>query len=78
MSEIRDLMITFLIVYLCKLIYDFKILGGFNYPLLIKLMNILIVIFVLVMIFHFVDVQNAFKQTIKQTKMEDYFKKTIK
>ena len=78
MSEIRDLMITFLMVYLCKLFYDFKILGGFNYPLLIKIVNILTVIFLLVMIFHFSEIQIALKQTIRQTKMEDYFKKTNK
>ena len=78
MSEIRELMITFLMAYLCKLFYDFKILGGFNYPLLIKIINILIVIFILVMIFHFSEVQTALRQTIRQTKTEDYFKKTNK
>jgi len=78
MSEIRDFVITFLIVYLCKLFYDFKILGGFNYPLLIKVINILLVIIIFMVIFHFSEVQIALKQTIKQTKMEDYFKKTSK
>ena len=77
MSEIRDLVITFLIVYLCKLLYDFRILGGFNYPLLLKIVNMLILIFILMMIFHFMEVQNAFKQTIRQTKMEEYFKKRL-
>jgi hypothetical protein len=63
--------ILILLAYLCKLFYDFKILVGFNYPLLIKIINIFMDIFILEMIFHFSEVQTALKQTISQTKMED-------
>ena len=54
-----------------KVLFDFKMMGGFNYPLLIKIIYMIAIVFVLVILFHSGDVKNA----IKQTKIEDYFNK---
>ena len=49
-------------------------MGGFNYPLLIKIIYMIAIVFVLVKLFHSGDVKNA----LKQTKIEDYLNKITK
>ena len=46
-------------------------MGGFNYPLLIKILYMIAIVFVLVILFHSGDVKIA----LKQAKIEDYFNK---
>ena len=60
------------------MIFDFKNLGGFNYPLLIKIVYMAIIIFILIIIFHFLEIKNALNKIIRQVKIEEYFKKTVK
>lgn len=78
MSEYSDLILTFLISFFIKMLFDFKNLGGFNYPLLIKIVYMIMIIFVFILIFHFLEIKNALNKTIRQTRIEEYFKKTIK
>ena len=63
-----------LIGFFLKAIIDFKSLGGFNYPLLIKLLYMILIIVALVMIM----LPEEMKKAVKQTKIEDYFKKKFK
>ena len=60
--------------FLLKVLFDFKTMGGFNYPLLVKLLYMIMVILALVILLHPEDI----KKTVKQTKIEDYFKKQFK
>ena len=36
-NEYQNFLILILMVFLLKLLFDFKSMGGFNYPLLVKL-----------------------------------------
>ena len=68
-EESSNFYILILFALLGKVLFDFKMMGGFNYPLLIKIIYMIAIVFVLVILFHSGDVKNA----IKQTKIEDYF-----
>ena len=46
-------------------------MGGFNYPLLVKLLYMIVIISVMIAILH----PEEIKKAVKQTKIEDYFKK---
>ena len=70
-EESYNFYILILFALLGKVLFDFKMMGGFNYPLLIKIIYMIAIVFVLVILFHSGDVKNA----IKQTKIEDYFNK---
>jgi len=70
-EESSNFYILILFALLGKVLFDFKMMGGFNYPLLIKIIYMIAIVFVLVILFHSGDVKNA----IKQTKIEDYFNK---
>ena len=62
-------------IFLLKLLFDFKSMGGFNYPLLVKLLYMIILISVIIIIiFH----PEEMKKAVKQTKLDDYFQKKIK
>ena len=63
--------IIILFALLGKVFYDFKSLERFNYPLLIKIIYMILIMISLVVIFHAGEV----KYVIKQTKIEDYFNK---
>ena len=71
--EAPNLLILILIGFLLKVLFDFKLMGGFNYPLLIKLLYMIMIVLALVIILH----QEDMKKTLKQTKIEEYFKKEI-
>ena len=70
-TESPNFLILILFGFLLKLLFDFKLMGGFNYPLLIKLLYMIIIILALVIVLHPEDMKKA----VKQTKIEDYFKK---
>ena len=70
-TESPNFLILILFGFLLKLLFDFKLMGGFNYPLLIKLLYMIIIILALVIVLHPEDM----KKVVKQTKIEDYFKK---
>ena len=70
-EEYSNLYILILFALLGKVLFDFKMMGGFNYPLLIKIIYMIAIVFELVILFHSGDVKNA----LKQTKIEDYFNK---
>ena len=70
-EESSNFYILILFALLGKVLFDFKMMGGFNYPLLIKIIYMIAIVFMLVILFHSGDVKNA----IKQTKIEDYFNK---
>lgn len=70
-EESSNFYILILFALLGKVLFDFKMMGGFNYPLLIKIIYMIAIVFALVILFHSGDVKNA----IKQTKIEDYFNK---
>ena len=70
-EESSNFYILILFALLGKVLFDFKMMGGFNYPLLIKIIYMIAIVFILVILFHSGDVKNA----IKQTKIEDYFNK---
>ena len=72
--ESPNFLILVLIGFFLKTIIDFKSFGGFNYPLLIKLLYMILIIVALVMIMH----PEEMKKAVKQTKIEDYFKKKFK
>ena len=46
-------------------------MGSFNYPLLVKLLYMIIIISAVVVILH----PEEMKKAVRQTKIEDYFKK---
>ena len=68
-EESPNFYILILFVVLGKVFYDFKSMGGFNYPLLVKIIYMIMIIFLLILLFHSGDVKTA----LKQTKLEDYF-----
>ena len=70
-SEFPNLLILILFGLLLKVLLDFKLMGGFNYPLLIKLLYMIMIILALVIVLHPEDMKKA----VKQAKIEDYFKK---
>ena len=72
-SEFPNLLILILFGFLLKVLLDFKLMGGFNYPLLIKLLYMIMIILALVIVLHPEDMKKA----VKQAKIEDYFKKLI-
>ena len=67
-------MIIFLFALLEKILYDFKILGGFNYPLLAKLLYLILIAFALIILLHPEDM----KKMVKQAKIDEYFKRQFK
>ena len=73
-EESTNFLILILFALLGKVLFDFKMMGGFNYPLLIKIIYMIAIVFVLMILFHSGDVKNA----IKQTKIEDYLNKITK
>ena len=70
-SEFPNLLILILFGFLLKVLLDYKLMGGFNYPLLIKLLYMIMIILALVVVLHPEDMKKA----VKQAKIEDYFKK---
>ena len=70
-NESQNFLILILMVFLLKLLFDFKSMGGFNYPLLVKLLYMIILISALIIIFH----PEEMKKVLKKTKLHDYFQK---
>ena len=70
-NESQNFLILILIVFLLKLLFDFKSMGGFNYPLLVKLLYMSILISALIIILH----PEEMKKVLKKTKLHDYFQK---
>ena len=60
-----------LMALLLKVLFDIKSMGGFNYPLLVKLLYMIIIISAIVIILH----PEEMKKAVRQIKIEDYFKK---
>ena len=73
-SESSSIMVIILFALLGKILYDFKIMGGFNYPLLIKIIHLICIIFSIIILFH----SGEIKEAVKQTKLDEYFRKTFK
>ena len=73
-SESSSIMVIILFALLGKILYDFKIMGGFNYPLLIKIIHLICIIFSIIILFH----SGEIKDEVKQTKLDEYFRKTFK
>ena len=73
-TDYPNFFILILFAFLLKALFDFKSLGGFNYPLLIKLLYMIMIILAIVVLLHPEDL----RITIKQTKIEDYLKKQFK
>jgi len=73
-SESSSVIVVILFALLGKILYDFKILGGFNYPLLLKIMHIIFIIFAIIVFFH----SGEIKEAVRQTKLDEYFRKTFK
>ena len=72
-NESQNFLILILMVFLLKLLFDFKSMGGFNYPLLVKLLYMIILISALIIILH----PEEMKKVLKKTKLHDYFQKKI-
>ena len=70
-DESPNFVVIILFALLGKFFFDFKALGGFNYPLLIKIIYMILIIFCLMLLFHSGEVKSA----IRQIKIEEYFKK---
>ena len=70
-TESPNLLIFILFGFLLKVLLDFKLMGGFNYPLLIKLLYMIMIILALIILLH----QEEMKRVVKEAKIEDYFKK---
>ena len=51
-NESQNFLILILMVFLLKLLFDFKSMGGFNYPLLVKLLNMIMIISMMIAILH--------------------------
>ena len=73
-TDFPNFFILILFAFLLKGLLDFRALGGFNYPLLIKLLYMIMLVFAIMVLLHPEDL----KKTLKQTKIEDYFKKQFK
>ena len=69
--ESPNFLMLILFGFLLKVLFDFKVMGGFNYPLLTKLLYMIMIILALIIVLHPEDLKKA----VKQTKIEDYFKK---
>ena len=69
--ESPNFLMLILFCLLLKVLFDFKMMGGFNYPLLIKLLNMIMIILALIIVLHPEDIKKA----VKQAKIDDYFKK---
>ena len=72
-SESSSIMVIILFELLGKILYDFKILGGFNYPLLLKIIHLICIIFAIIVFFHSGEIKDA----VKQTKLDEYFRKHL-
>ena len=72
-NESPNFLILVLMILLLKLLFDFKSMGGFNYPLLVKLLYMIILISAVIIILY----PEEIKKAVKQTKLDDYFKKKI-
>ena len=72
-NESHNFLILVLMVILLKLAFDFKSMGGFNYPLLVKLLYMITPTSAII-ILH----PEEIKKAVKQTKLDDYFKKKFK
>ena len=70
-NDSPNFLILILMVLLLKVLFDSKSMGGFNYPLLVKLLYMIVIISVMIAILH----PEEIKKAVKQTKIEDYFKK---
>ena len=70
-NESPNFLILILMVLLLKVLFDFKSIGGFNYPLLVKLLYMIVIIAAVIVIFH----PEEMKKAVRQTRIEDYFKK---
>ena len=70
-NESPNFLILILMVLLLKVLFDFKSMGGFNYPLLVKLLYMIVIISAAIVILHPEEVKKA----VRQSKIEDYFKK---
>ena len=73
-TDSPNFFILILFAFLLKALLDFRTLGGFNYPLLIKLLYMIMLVFAIMVLLHPEDL----KKTLKQAKIEDYFKKQFK
>ena len=73
-DDYSSLPIIVLFALFGKIFRDFKALGGLNYPLLAKIIYMIFIVACLIFVFHSGEV----KYIIKQTKIEDYFKKKFK
>ena len=72
--ETPNFLILILIGFLLEVLFDFKSMGGFGYSLLIKLIYMIMIVLALIIVLHPEEVKRA----VKQTKIEDYFKKQFK
>ena len=70
-NDSPNFLILILNVLFLKVLFDFKSMGGFNYPLLVKLLYMVVILSVMISILHLEEIKKA----VKQTKIEDYFKK---
>ena len=70
-NESPNFLILILMVLLLKVLFDFKSMGGFNYPLMVKLLYMIVIISAAIVILHPEEVKKA----VRQIKIEDYFKK---
>ena len=70
-NDSPNFLILILMVLFLKVLFDFKSMGGFNYPLLVKLLYMIVILSVMIAILH----PEEIKKAVKQTKIEDYFKK---
>ena len=70
-NDSSNFLILILMVLFLKVLFDFKSMGGFNYPLLVKLLYMIMIISVMIAILH----PEEIKKAVKQTKIKDYFKK---
>ena len=73
-NESPNFLILILMVFLLKLLFDFKSMGGFNYTLLVKLSYMILLISAMIIILP----PEEMKKAVKQTKLDDYFQKKIK
>ena len=72
--ESTNILIPILIGLLLKIFLDFKLAGGFNYPLLVKLLYMILIAFALIILLHPDDM----KKMAKQAKIDEYFKRQFK
>ena len=70
-NESPNFLFLILMVLLLKLLFDFKSMGGFNYPLLVKLLYMIILISAVIIILH----PEEMKKDVNQTNLDNYFQK---